>query len=1165
MKTISEKIAIKMFLIVAMISVSLVSQAAIYRVASSGGNFSTIAQVNAATFLPGDQILFNRGEKFSGALVIKNSGSSGNPITYGAYGTGSNPIITGFTQVTSWTNLGSNIWESTSAVSTLSNLNVVTVNGVNTAMGRTPNTGSVYTAQTHNANLSITSSGLSGTPNWTGAQVVIRKNGSTWQTGIVTGQTGGTVSYTDEGKFTPSDNCGFFFQADSRTLDIQNEWYYNPATKKLKIYSTSQPVNVAVPTIDILSDNYAKNYINIDGITFQGANSLALTFNACSNINITNCIINKIGLVGINLYNTATYTINNNFIKNCNYSAIFSYAGTKNTNEKITNNIIDSTYMILGVGRLYQPAAIHTNTDVSLVQYNSIQHSGYDGIMHTGLTGQVRNNFINYSLLNRSDGGGIYTSVETTNLVIDSNIILNSIGYPLGEQNGYVGTRGIYLDSNSANVTVSNNTVAHCWDGIYLSSGTDHNTIAGNTVFDNTRAALTINNPFQAAGSVNNNVVNNNKFIAKSINTGIKWYNDQMCLLVSSSYNDITTFISSASGNCYARPLSDTYTVKVSQPNIGTVSKRFEEWQTFSGKDASSTKSPQSISSENDFQFEYNNTKTVKTVTLSRPMIDMKGTKYVGSITLQPYTSVVLMKDANPDLGDVIAPVITGFSIPASSTSLTVPITTLSASDNVSVTEYLLTETSTKPTSTVSGWSTNKPTSYTFTSDGTKSLYVWAKDLAGNVSAGLSDQVVITLSSNANTLGNTEVYSQILVDTNRRAMPFTFSETGLIQSISIYHNGGTGNVLLGVYSDQAGNPSSQLGVTSSTLINATAGWQTVSLTSPVTVSAGQTVWLAWVFQNNPGVRYTTGTPGRAQSLATWTGGMPSTFGASYIYNTKFSIYCTYTLKTNTLGNNEVYSGISMDANRRAMPFTFSETGTIQSISIYHNGGTGNVLLGVYSDQSGTPLSQLGVTSSTVINATAGWQTVSLSSPVTVSAGQTVWLAWVFQNNPGVRYMAGTPGRAQSSATWAGGIPATFGTSTIYNTKYSIYCTYTVNTTTLKNANIPDILDFDSSAPPVGNNILMNTAISDESSNQLFAENDFKLYPNPAKSFIYVDYTYLPEKGTTIEIIDGKGKKVFEHLQVSLSNKIDINQFTSGIYFIRSIYNQKYNVKKLIVQ
>src|SRR5205823_2520641 len=90
---------------------------------------------------PGDNVLFNRGDVFYGRIIINKSGASGSPITIGAYGTGANPVITGFTTVSSWTSLGSNIWESSNTVSTLSTANIVVINGVNTAMGRYPNSG----------------------------------------------------------------------------------------------------------------------------------------------------------------------------------------------------------------------------------------------------------------------------------------------------------------------------------------------------------------------------------------------------------------------------------------------------------------------------------------------------------------------------------------------------------------------------------------------------------------------------------------------------------------------------------------------------------------------------------------------------------------------------------------------------------------------------------------------------------------------------------------------------------------------------------------------------------------------------------------------------------------------------------------------------------------
>jgi hypothetical protein len=65
---------------------------------SSGAPWQTIAKVNSSTFSPGDSILFNRGDAWYGtSLLAPSSGSSGLPITFGAYGSGANPIVKGST------------------------------------------------------------------------------------------------------------------------------------------------------------------------------------------------------------------------------------------------------------------------------------------------------------------------------------------------------------------------------------------------------------------------------------------------------------------------------------------------------------------------------------------------------------------------------------------------------------------------------------------------------------------------------------------------------------------------------------------------------------------------------------------------------------------------------------------------------------------------------------------------------------------------------------------------------------------------------------------------------------------------------------------------------------------------------------------------------------
>jgi hypothetical protein len=57
--------------------------------------WNTLASVGAATFSPGDQLLFKRGMTCSGILAPLGSGTTASPIVIDAYGTGPQPIIDG--------------------------------------------------------------------------------------------------------------------------------------------------------------------------------------------------------------------------------------------------------------------------------------------------------------------------------------------------------------------------------------------------------------------------------------------------------------------------------------------------------------------------------------------------------------------------------------------------------------------------------------------------------------------------------------------------------------------------------------------------------------------------------------------------------------------------------------------------------------------------------------------------------------------------------------------------------------------------------------------------------------------------------------------------------------------------------------------------------------
>jgi hypothetical protein len=99
-----------------------------------------------------------------------------------------------------------------------------------------------------------------------------------------------------------------------------------------------------------------------------------------------------------------------------------------------------------------------------------------------------------------------------------------------------------------------------------------------------------------------------------------------------------------------------------------------------------------------------------------------------------------------PPAADTTAPTVTAFTIPTTSNSLTVSITTFTATDNIGVTRCIVTETASAPSASAAGWTTSAPTSYTFATAGAKTLYAWAKDAAGNVSTSRSASVTISLS-----------------------------------------------------------------------------------------------------------------------------------------------------------------------------------------------------------------------------------------------------------------------------------------------------------------------------------------------------------------------------------------------------------------------------------
>ena len=79
--------------------------------------------------------------------------------------------------------------------------------------------------------------------------------------------------------------------------------------------------------------------------------------------------------------------------------------------------------------------------------------------------------------------------------------------------------------------------------------------------------------------------------------------------------------------------------------------------------------------------------------------------------------------------------------------------------------------------------------------------------------------------ANAETVGITTVFPESYDSLSRRAVPFPMPEDGTITSVAMYHDGGSGDMILAVYDNGGDNkPDNRIAITAETATNPSAGW-----------------------------------------------------------------------------------------------------------------------------------------------------------------------------------------------------------------------------------------------------------------------------------------------------------------------------------------------------
>jgi parallel beta-helix repeat protein len=515
--------------------------------------WKTIRKLNSAIqfLLPGDQILFQCNDTFSGPIFISQSASSGSRIYFGSYGSGSKPVLSGKTTVRNWNQTSSNTWSASCPECDAAVTNLF-IDDTPQPIGRWPNSTDpnkgYRTFNSHSGKTRITDNSLSDAINWSGAEAVVRS--VRWELNrlVIQSQNKGTLQFTSSRGFSFIDGFGYFIQNDPRTLDQQGEWYFNPANRGITIWSTTDPNSFETTTTncDTLFNLNGANYITIENLHFDGAGMVAVRMGYCKNIIFRNNDITFSGINALEAHGSDFLTIENNLINKTNNDALFM----SNTNHSIIrNNTIKNTALIAGMGlsEWHYLGAYVTGNDI-LFENNAIDSVGYNGMIFNGNSILIRNNSVSNFCMVKDDGGAIYTSGTDNKYSrkLIGNIVYNGIGAPEGSGWPGVAAQGIYMDEGASNVDILNNTIFHCSNSGIVIHNSNHIHVKGNTVYDNgTQLFMQHDAPERP---LTNCVIDSNSFVSKlAVQEAVK---------MATTFNDIPDF-GSFDYNYYCRPIGD--------------------------------------------------------------------------------------------------------------------------------------------------------------------------------------------------------------------------------------------------------------------------------------------------------------------------------------------------------------------------------------------------------------------------------------------------------------------------------------------------------------------------------------------------------------------------------------------------------------------------------
>ncbi|MCY1723243.1 right-handed parallel beta-helix repeat-containing protein [Prolixibacteraceae bacterium Z1-6] len=624
------------------------SNATVYYVSVSGNDantgtsenqpWQTLAKVSGTNFSPGDQILFKRGDEWSGSITVTSSGSTGSPIVYGAYGSGEKPKIYGSEKITGWIQHSGNIYKATFG----KKITQLFLNEDRTRLARYPNSG-YFNISSVQSTKQFTSNELNAGINYTGAKWIGRTSAYRFSSSDITASSSQTLTLASTPIFSMDKDEGFFLCNKLEFLDQAGEWYYDANSQTIYVWTpnghspTEYEVRGAVFENGFNIEN--KNYVTIQNIEIKHHKGIGIFSANSSYLTFDNNVILNPDAYGIRINGwSSNNVVSNNIISGANADGIVNYSA----NSVFRDNHISEISLLdnIGIGKLETSIGIRSRGENVSFTHNRITNSAYIGIYFYGANNLIQYNYINEVCKVLDDGGGLYTysgdysEVGSAGSKVIDNIVLNvhgnRVGYKYGFEEGY----GIYIDNFIHDVEVANNTVAYCdAGGIFLHEDGNID-VNNNTLLSNGIGLKSIKQ--KAKSSFTNNIV----------------YGADRPVVISGGLGDVHQMAYQEFGaeanynyNKYYNPYESN---NVFQRNLD-----FNAWKSNTSQDTDSRFNGTSLGADETEKLFYNDTKQIKTISLGSVIYrDLDGNTVSGSITLEPFKSKILITKNNVDGGE---------------------------------------------------------------------------------------------------------------------------------------------------------------------------------------------------------------------------------------------------------------------------------------------------------------------------------------------------------------------------------------------------------------------------------------------------------------------------------------------------------------------------------